>query len=201
MKIFFFLPVLATLFCSCAPPPSAESIFNGKDLDGWVMKRPQCWSVTNGVLFAKNDKEKKGDILLTEKTDYQNFILELDFKFGEGRIDSGIFLRDTKEQIQIGESGSLKRDMTALPYIPSLKGYPVQVDTAQKVLNKKDWNTLKIEVIGSSYTTWLNETEITTYHSKTIAPSGPIGIQLHPGREMNISFRNIIVTDLPPGLK
>jgi hypothetical protein len=121
----------------------------------------------------------------------------MDFKFGEGRIDSGIFLRDSKEQIQIGESGSLKRDMTALPYIPAQKGYPIQVETAKDALDLTGWNTLKIEVVGSSYTTWLNGKEIMTYESETIIPEGPIGIQVHPKREMSIDIRNILATELP----
>ena len=86
--------------------------------------------------------------------------------------------------------------MTALPYIPSLRGYPVQVDTAQAVFDKASWNRLRIEVMGNSYTTWLNGTEIMTYDSETIVAEGPIGLQVHPNREMSISFRNIVLAEL-----
>ncbi|MBK1879846.1 3-keto-disaccharide hydrolase [Pelagicoccus mobilis] len=188
--------LLAFLLSACSSGPDLKPIFNGENLEGWVANREEIWTVADGVLTATNDPDQKGDILFTTKNDYRSFILELDFKFGEGRIDSGVFLRDNKEQIQIGESGSLKRDMTALPYIPG-KGYPIQVETAQTVLEKTDWNTLRIEVNGSSYTTWLNGTEIMTYESETIVPRGPIGLQLHPKREMSISFRNILATELP----
>jgi len=61
------------------------------------------------------------------------------------------FLRDTKEQIQIGISGSLKKDMTAQAYIPG-KGYPVQVD-AEQFIKKDDWNTLRIKVVDNTYST------------------------------------------------
>ena len=196
MKSIVFLSVLALLLTACSSGPSLSPIFNGKDLSGWKTEREACWSVSDGILHAKNDPEKKGDILVTEKS-YRNFVVQMDFKFGEGRIDSGIFLRDSKEQIQIGESGSLKRDMTALPYIPALKGYPVQVKTAEEVLDMKGWNTLKVQVIGSTYTTWLNGKEIMTYESETIIPEGPIGIQVHPSREMSIDIRNILATELP----
>lgn len=175
---------------------AGEPIFNGVDLHGWITGNAVCWSVEDGILLGKNDPDKKGDILFTKKNDYRNFIIQLDFKMGAGRVDTGIFLRDDKEQIQIGESGSLKRDMTALPYIPALKGYPVQVDTAVKVLDKSGWNTLKVEVVGSSYTTWLNGEKIMTYDSNTIVPAGPIGLQVHPGREMEVSFRNISLKEL-----
>ena len=189
--------VFATCLISYSGEKPQNPLFNGKDLSGWVTENAVCWTVENGILLGKNDPEKKGDILLTAKTDYRNFIMQLDFKMGEGRVDSGVFLRDSKEQIQIGESGSLKRDMTALPYIPALKGYPVQVDTAEKILDKSGWNTLKIKVVGSSYTTWLNGKEIMTYESGTIVEKGPIGIQIHPGRDMDIAFRKILLTELP----
>ena len=197
MKLFLPTLLITLFLAGCSSGPQLKPIFNGENLDGWVSEREVCWSVSDGMLLGKNDPEQKGDILLTAKDDYRNFILELEFKMGEGRVDTGVFLRDTKEQIQIGESGSLKRDMTALPYIPALKGYPVQVKTAEEVFDKKGWNTLKIQVIGKSYTTWLNGTEIMTYESTTIVPQGPIGLQVHPGREMNVSFRNILAVELP----
>jgi hypothetical protein len=196
MKYFFttILLICSAAFAS-AGEPNLEPIFNGNDLTGWAFENADKWSVTDGVLTATNDGGA-GDILLTEKSDYRNFIVQVDFKFVDGRIDSGLFLRDTKEQIQIGESGSLKRDMTAQPYIPG-KGYPVQVDKVQQLLKTDDWNTLKIKVTGSSYTTWLNGEEILTYESKTIAPEGTIGIQVHPKRDMTILYRNILAAELP----
>lgn len=196
MSKHLFLPLLALLITSCSDQPKLQPIFNGENLSGWESSLPVVWSVADGVLSATNDPEQKGDILFTTKDDYRDFILELDFKFGTGRVDSGVFLRDAKEQIQIGESGSLKRDMTALPYIPG-KGYPIQVDTAQSVLNREDWNRLRIQVKGSSYTTWLNGVEIMSYKSDTIKTQGPIGLQLHPKREMSIHFRHILAAELP----
>lgn len=198
MKSLFVLSLslVALLLAACSSGPSLEPIFNGQDLTGWKTDRPECWPISGGVINAVNDAEQKGDILFTEKS-YRNFEAQMDFKFISGRIDTGIFLRDSKEQIQIGESGSLKRDMTALPYIPALKGYPIQVTTAAEVLDMENWNTLKVRVVGSSYTTWLNGKEIMTYDSETIIPKGPIGIQVHPKREMRVDIRNILATELP----
>ena len=64
----------------------------------------------------------------TEK-EYKNFEMELGFRFIDGTIDSCIHLRNS-DQIQIGISGSLKRDMTCSPYIPG-KGYPVEAKNIQ----------------------------------------------------------------------
>lgn len=197
MKLIPIPVLLCILLATSLSGAELKPIFNGQNLDGWGAKHEACWTVEDGVLHAQSNPQQQGDELLTLKDDYRNFIVQVDFKMGEGRVDSGVFLRDTKEQIQIGDSGSLKRDMTALPYIPSLKGYPVQVETAHEVLDPKGWNTLKIKVVGSKYTTWLNGKEIMSYESSTIAPKGPIGFQLHPKRDMSISFRNILAVELP----
>jgi hypothetical protein len=63
-------------------------------------------------------------------------------------------------------------------------------------LKPKDWNTLKIKVVGKTYTVWLNGTEVMTYTSENIPLLGRIGIQLHPGNEMTISYRNMILGKL-----
>ena len=112
-------------FTSNENEPKLKKIFNGKNLDGWVAPEGNIWwKAEKGILSAQSGPEKKGSILWTNK-EYKDFVIQTDFKFGEGTVDSGIFIRTENEQIQIGESGSLKRDMTCSPYIPG-KGYPVE---------------------------------------------------------------------------
>ena len=129
-----------------------------------------------------------------DQKEFTDFTLTLEFKNGEGTIDSGVMLKRAKDQIQIGISGSLKRDLTASPYIPG-KGYPVEGKEAIAAVKPKDWNKLKIEVKGSTYKTWLNGVEGITYTSETAIPKGPLGLQLHGNRDMSISFRNIEITE------
>ncbi|MDX2071194.1 MAG: DUF1080 domain-containing protein [Haliscomenobacter sp.] len=172
-----------------------KKIFNGKNLDGWVVPAPEsCWTVSKGVLLVKSEPTKKGAILWTEKS-YQNFVLQAEFLMGEGTVDSGFFLRSENDQIQIGISGSLKRDMTGSPYIPKLR-YPVEATGVKELLKPKEWNSLQIKVIGNTYTAYLNGKQVMTYTSEGMAASGPIGIQLHPGNEMSISYRKIMLAEL-----
>lgn len=175
--------------------PKLHKIFNGKNLDGWKAPEGNIWWTANkGVLSAKSSPDKKGTILWTNG-EYEDFIIQLDFKFGEGTIDSGIFLRTDTQQIQIGESGSLKRDLTGSPYIPG-KGYPVEASNVQKLLKMTDWNTMRVKAEGSVYTIWLNGEKVLTYDSDTAIDKGPIGLQLHPGRDMHIDFKNILFAEL-----
>lgn len=172
-----------------------KKIFNGKNLEGWVVPAPEsCWTVSKGVLLVKSEPTKKGAILWTEKS-YQNFVLQAEFLMGEGTVDSGFFLRSENDQIQIGISGSLKRDMTGSPYIPKLR-YPVEATGVKELLKPKEWNSLQIKVIGNTYTAYLNGKQVMTYTSEGMAASGPIGIQLHPGNEMSISYRKIMLAEL-----
>ncbi len=178
-----------------AQEPKLKKIFNGKNLKGW--KAPEnnvWWTASKGILFVKSTAEKKGSNLWTEKS-YANFILQADFLMGDGTVDSGFFLRSEDDQVQIGISGSLKRDMTGSPYIPKLR-YPVEAKGVKDILKPKDWNTMKIKVVGKTYTVWLNGVEVMTYTSENIPASGPIGIQLHPGNEMSISYKNIKLAEL-----
>lgn len=198
MKIshtLFFLLLILGFGQLNAQEAKMKKIFNGKNLKGWVVPAPEsCWTVSKGVLLVKSEPTKKGAILWTEKS-YQNFVLQADFLMGEGTVDSGFFLRSENDQIQIGISGSLKRDMTGSPYIPKLR-YPVEATGVKDLLKLKDWNTLKIKVVGNTYTAYLNGKEVMTYTSEGMAASGPIGIQLHPGNEMSISYRKIVLAEL-----
>lgn len=172
-----------------------NNIFNGKNLDGWVVPENNIWWTANdGILTAKSGPERKETILWTKKS-YANFVFQTDFKMGEGTVDSGIFLRDEKVQIQIGISGSLKRDMTASPYIPG-KGYPAEAEKATEILNATGWNSMKVEAMNNVFTIWLNDYKVMKYTAENASDHGPIGLQLHAGNFMTIYFRNISVNEL-----
>ena len=188
-KLLAFFLLLMVIVSTQAQDPKLKKIFNGKTLKGWVEPSNNVWwTVNDGILFVKSTAEKKGSILWSESK-YENFIIQADFLMGDGTVDSGIFLRSEHDQIQIGISGSLKRDLTASPYIPK-KGYPVEAKV-KDILKLKDWNTMKVKVVGSTYTVWLNGAEVMTYTSENMPASGPVGFQLHPGNEMSCSFKNI----------
>lgn len=192
--IIAFVLFFGLHICMQAQDPTLKKIFNGKNLKGWVVPMASDeWTVSKGVLFVKNNAEKKGAILWTDNQ-FENFIFQTDFLMGDGTVDSGIFLRSENDQIQIGISGSLKRDLTASPYIPKLK-YPVEAQV-KDILKPKEWNNMKIKVVDKTYTVWLNDIEVMTYTSQFIPAKGPIGIQLHPGNQMSVSYKNIRLAEL-----
>ncbi|WP_299529004.1 DUF1080 domain-containing protein [Ulvibacterium sp.] len=175
-----------------------ETLFDGTDLKQWQVPDSNIWwTIEEQSLWAKSDPDQKGSILWTKK-EYNDFVVQLDFKFGKGTIDSGIFMRGEDErnaQIQIGISGSLKRDMTASPYVPK-SGYPVEAEGVKELLRKDGWNTIKAMATGNTYKVWLNGKEVMNYTLKEANLKGPVGLQLHPGRDMTIQFRNIAIAEL-----
>jgi len=179
---------------SCCAEAQWQNLFNGESLSHFkIPKNNIWWSVANQELVCKSDPKKTGSTLWTQEN-YTDFIVELEFKMIAGTVDSGVFIRND-DQIQIGISGSLKRDMTTSPYIPK-KGYPKESSGVAELLKATDWNLLKIKAVGSVYTIWLNGKQVNEYQSETAIESGPIGLQLHPGKDMEINFKNIKVTTL-----
>lgn len=166
-----------------AGEPDLKPIFNGVDLQGWKVPEDNIWwKVDDVVLLVESGPEKKGSDLWTE-TEYTDFILSLDFKFASKDVDSGIIIRNDKEQIQIGISGSLKRDMTCSPYIAG-KGYPVDGVGIASLLKMDDRNALYLKAEANVYTVKLNGKQVLEYPSLTAIEKGPIGLQFHGNREM-----------------
>ncbi|MDB0031430.1 DUF1080 domain-containing protein, partial [Opitutales bacterium] len=110
------LTVLCLLFSSLLGKKdiSKESsdLLGKHGLKGWKVpegnEASKWYQVTNNILEVRSGSKKKGSVLWTKK-EYQDFEVSLEFRFIDGIIDSGIHLRNS-DQIQIGISGSLKRD-------------------------------------------------------------------------------------------
>ncbi len=186
--------ILLVLASACTSFGASDwtTLFSGKNLKGWVVpegnKKSGWYKAVNKELRIQSGPEQKGSILWTKKS-FKDFEIELEFQFGEGVVDTGVHLRNM-DQIQIGISGSLKRDMTGSPYIPK-KGYPVEAKGVSELLKSEDWNAMKIRAVGNDYTVWLNGKRVMNYNSETAIESGPVGLQLHGKRDMSVKYRNI----------
>jgi hypothetical protein len=186
-----------------------KNYFDGSDLSQWELKTRRgeaegvvvneidtadniWWSVEDNLLKVKNGPDEKGSTLWT-KDSFDNFRVRLEFKFISGNIDSGVFMRGSDQlnpQIQIGVSGSLKRDMTCSPYVPK-KGYPQEATKVKSLLKMDDWNNMVAEAIGNRYRVWLNGEHVMDYILEDANLKGPVGIQLHSNRQMEIWYKSI----------
>ncbi len=176
-----------------------QPIFNGHDLTGWQVPDPNpFWTVKDGVLVGENDAPMKGHVLYTKQA-YKDFIFETEARW-TGEIDSGVMLRQPELQLQIGISRSLKRDMTCSFYTNGKEKYPEagQAKDLAKYLKPGDWNKIRLQAKGATFTAWLNGEKVVEYTDARYPNPFAIGLQIHPGLKMKIEFRNIRLKDLNP---
>ena len=194
------LSFFAVASLQAAPLP----LFDGKSIEGWRIQDAPFWTVKEGVLtgesIATAEGFKKGSILWTTK-EFKDFTFETEFRFvsknlTNERVDSGVFLRNPNDQIQIGISGSLKRDLTGSPYVASKKGYPVEAEGVAAILKEGDWNKMKIVAKGPVYTVEINGKKVLEYTSTTASEKGPLGLQVHPGTVMKVDYRKMMIEEL-----
>ena len=116
----------------------------------------------------------------------------------EGDIDSGLFVRKPALQMQIGKSVSQKKDLTGAFYI-SKGGYIAAgaAPDAPKYLKLGDWNTIRFEARGDTFTVWVNGHQVARYVDAGYPEAGPIGVQVHPKVGGKVEFKNVRVADLP----
>jgi len=180
----------ATVAPAADVPPTASlpAIFNGRDLAGWKTPAEPYWHVVDGVLVGQSDEAKKGSMLYTEKA-YGDVIVEGEVRFS-GEIDSGIMVRKPEVQLQIGVSRSLKKDMTCSFYTGK---YPeeARAPRAADLLKVGDWNRIRLEAKGDTFTVWLNGEQVSQYKNAGYAEPAPIGLQIHAGVLMKVEFRDL----------
>lgn len=177
-----------------------HQIFDGKSLDGWEV-RPEKdteahWSVQDGKIVCEN-VNKKGSVLWTTK-DYKDYEIELDYQTSSEYYDTGVMLRGDGHQVQLGISGSLKKDMSACVYAPKDKrgSYPGVSEKGTETLKLGEWNHLRVILTGKRIQTFHNGEPCVDYTGIAINDEGPIGLQLHGGHHMKIQFKNIKVKEL-----
>ena len=93
MRRLILIFAIASLAWAQAPPPKPPetgwvSLFNGKDLTGWVKVGAEKWVVEDGIIHGQGLSKAYG-YLRTEKK-YKNFDLSLRFKC-EKEGNSGVF--------------------------------------------------------------------------------------------------------------
>lgn len=125
MKHLFCAALACGSIFSAAAADSFVPLFNGRDLSGWVNANcaPETWSVTNGMIHCTGHPT---GALRTERQ-YENFILEVEWRHLSSGGNSGVFIWGTP---------------IAAPGVPFLRGIEVQVlDHGYNESGKNQWYT------------------------------------------------------------
>ena len=177
------------------------SLFNGKDLTGWVKVGDEKWDVEDGTIHGRGITKKYG-YLKTEKN-YKDFHLAIKFKC-EGDGNSGVFFHtDFKPGTSDVTQGlQFEVDCTINKHTGGLYGDGRQwivwpSPENETVVRQNDWNEYLLKVEGNHYVSRLNGVPLVEFTDP--APrsfDGTIALQLHSGGEGNMRFRDIWIRDL-----
>jgi hypothetical protein len=176
-----------------------ESLFNGKNLDGWTLHGTELWYVEDGLLICESGPEKAYGYLSTNKY-FDDFELTLEFK-QEANGNSGVFIRSTVEgtkvsgwQVEVAPPGN----DTGGVYESYGRGWLIRPSKEKdKALKMGEWNTMRIRVKGDRIKSWLNGTSMISLKDKKIGQGkGGIALQIHDGGGIKVRWRNLVVTPL-----
>ena len=176
-----------------------NKIFNGKNLDGWIVHGSEKWYVDEGELICESGPNEKYGYLSTAKF-YNDFILTLDFK-QESNGNSGVFFRSRIKGTKISgwqvEVAPPKKNSGGI-YESYGRGWLIKPDSRKdNVLKMGKWNHMKIKVVGSSVITWLNGTKMVELEDKKIGQGkGAIALQIHDGGGIKVRWKNIRIEEL-----
>lgn len=200
-----FILCLFTLFFvtrSVNAGEEAKSLFNGKDLSGWVIENEGQFSVRDGLLHVN-----RGTGWLRSKQQFTDFILTYEVRFLEPKANSGVFVRtartshadengwpDNGYQVQCMDKTDQGRIFGALI---DYGGGPFSELLDQPALEKAfnptgEWNTVAVTCEGRFLSVRVNGVVITLVEGLQNA-SGHIGIQ---GEKGLLEFRRIDVQKL-----
>jgi Domain of Unknown Function (DUF1080) len=196
-QLLFFTGLLVIGITAAAQ--KKQSLFNGKNLDGWTINGTEKWYVEKGELVCESGPDKQYGYLSTNKK-YKNFEFSLQFK-QEANGNSGVFFRSGIEGVKI--SGwqvevAPPDHHTGGIYESYGRGWLIQPKAEdEKQLKEGQWNTLKIKVLGDEVTTWLNGHQMVYFKDSTIGQGeGFIALQIHDGGGIKVRWKNFSLREL-----
>ncbi len=188
-----------------------ETLFNGKNLDGWIGNK-QSYQVDNGTILV-NPAGKGGGNLYTEK-EYSDFNFRFEFQLTPGANNGlGIHAPLVGDAAYVGKELQIL-DNTAEKYA-NLKPYQYHGSVYGIIPAKRgflkpvgEWNSQEVIVQGSSIKVILNDTIIVDGDFLEASKNGTMDQKDHPGLQRTkghigflghgdvLRFRNIRIQDL-----
>ena len=163
-------------------------LINNNSLEGWNIKGGEAkYIVEDGVIIGTTAANTPNTFLTTNKM-YGDFIFEIDFKV-DSTMNSGIQIRSNSlpyyrdgmvhgYQIEIDPSkrawsGGIY-DEKRRKWLHTLENNP----EAQKAFKQNEWNHYRVEAIGDTIKTWINNIPA-SYLIDDKTASGFFGLQVH----------------------
>jgi hypothetical protein len=177
------------------------TVFNGKDLSGWVAVGQEKWSVENGAIHGVTVTTGYG-YLRTEKK-YKDFELLVRFRCEAGG-NSGVFFHtdfvagtaDVSQGLQFEIDPGLNNHTGGI-YGDGREWIAWPAPENEAVVRPDDWNEYIVKVVGNRYMARLNGVQVMDFTDpKPKSFDGYIALQLHSGGGGNMRFKDIAIRDL-----
>ena len=201
MKKYYLLISLICIIISCNNIQKQESIslFNGKNLDGWVIYGTEKWYVENSELVCESGPDKQYGYLGTEKN-FDDFILTLQFK-QENNGNSGVFFRSTVDGTKVrGWQAEVAPPVfhSGGIYESYGRGWLIKPDSSKdSVVKMGKWNDMKIKVFGDEVITWINNNEMIKIKDSIIGKGiGGVALQIHDGGGIKVRWKDLKIQKL-----
>jgi len=176
-----------------------KSLFNGKNLNGWVVHGTEKWYVEDGLLVCESGPDEEYGYLSTKKF-YDDFELTVEF-LQEANGNSGVFFRSTFEGTKVSgwqvEVAPPNHDTGGI-YESYGRGWLVKIpEEKENILKMGEWNKMKIRVVGGHVTTWLNGQQMVDIDDDKIAKGkGAIALQIHSGGGIKVKWKNLKMKEM-----
>jgi len=201
MKKYYLSFLLISLLFSCTENQKLEtiSLFNGENLDGWIIYGTEKWYVEDNELVCESGSDKEYGYLGTEEN-FDDFILTLQFK-QENNGNSGVFFRSSVDgtkvkgwQVEVAPPGLHSGGI----YESYGRGWLIKPDSAKdSVVKMGEWNSMKIKVISDEVTTSINGTEMIKIKDSIIGKGiGGVALQIHDGGGIKVRWKNLKIQKL-----
>ena len=179
--------------------PAPTSLFNGEDLNGWVVHGTEKWYVQDGNIVCESGPDKAYGYLATEDS-FKDFDLTLQFK-QEADGNSGVFFRSSLDGTTISgwqaEVAPPGHD-TGGVYESYGRGWLIKPEPEKDAaLKMGEWNTMRIRAHGDKVTTWLNGQQMIELQDEKIGEAqGQIALQIHDGGGIKVRWRKISLREI-----
>lgn len=218
----FSLAVLAAVCLTGITQAGEKSgwvnLFDGKTLDGWVVKNGTAtYKVVDGTIEGTTSEGSRNTFLCTKK-EYGNFELEFEVKVHD-KLNSGVQTRSRKKegdnavngpQVEIEASGpngaeagyiygeSIKYDGKGIGWMT-----PTDKRAPHKHMKDGEWNKFRVIANGPRIQTWVNGNKVSDLTDERVYkshPSGFIGLQVHGIPKgtgpYSVAWKNIRIKEL-----
>ncbi|MBL8292101.1 MAG: DUF1080 domain-containing protein [Bryobacterales bacterium] len=193
----------ASLWAQRSTKPGEDwvSLFNGKDLSGWVEVGKEKWIVDNGTIHGQAISKEYGYLQTAKK--YKDFHLSMRFKC-EGDGNSGLFFHvdfkpgtpHVSQGLQVEIDCSINKHSAGI-YGDGRQWIVWPAPENEGVVRQSDWNDLQVKIEGNRYVSRLNGVPMVDFTDPTPKSfDGYIALQLHSGGQGNMRFKDIYIRDL-----